>query len=76
VVAEFDMGSLHRRPSRAMSDLVLPFVSRMGGKGMIKCLAINVLRVRRQMGGTGEGRSEFVRYGMAPALARQECGPG
>ena len=45
VVAYLHVGSLHRCPSRAVSDLLLPFVFRMGGEGVVERFAIDVLRM-------------------------------
>jgi len=45
VLADLHVGSFHRSPRRAVSDLLLPFVFRMGGKGVVERFAINVLRV-------------------------------
>jgi hypothetical protein len=56
LVPHFDMGSLHRRPSGAMRDLLLPRVSGVGREGMIEGFAINILRVRWQVVPNREGK--------------------
>jgi hypothetical protein len=56
VVAEFDIGPLHCRPSRAVSYLFLPFVSGVGGKSMIERFAIDILGMRWQTAADGRGQ--------------------
>src|SRR5215813_3051679 len=48
-VADLHVGPLHRRPGGAMRDLLLARVARMRFERMVERLAIDVLRMRRQM---------------------------
>ena len=48
-----------------MRALFAIYFAGMGSKGMVECLAIDVLRVVGQMLRTEGGRSLLTRYGMA-----------
>ncbi|MDA9420670.1 hypothetical protein XH97_00420 [Bradyrhizobium sp. CCBAU 53380] len=49
MVAKFHVGALHRRPGGAVSDLFLPEVPGMRGKGVVERLPVDVQSMRRQM---------------------------
>ncbi|TQF33587.1 hypothetical protein UNPA324_31710 [Bradyrhizobium sp. UNPA324] len=72
--AKFHVGALHGGPGRAMSDLFLPEIADMRGKGVVERLPVDVEGMRRQMV-THAGGKVFVRgIGHRPFLDCAQTG--
>jgi hypothetical protein len=68
--ADLYVGSLDRGPGNAMRRFLLARIAAMSGKGMVEGLAINVLRVRRQVRLHRRGKI------LVAAVRQEPLGPG
>lgn len=69
-VVDLHVGSLHRCPGCAVSNLFLPFVFRMGGKGVVECFPIDVLRVRWEVSANSRGKIDVCAIGHGSCIGR------